>query len=158
MKLSKEESQDEKRNEALESPLDFLSKFVLDPNLDDLGYDEEDFKHINKNLTTTNLKRSTGENLHARRLSQNLQLLKKFNETIEDDEDPRHGEGKFDRLIDVYANDLFTLTATASGTGASILRLLRTYIKKEEQSLEQFQEYGSSGGFLSSLTGGNNQR
>jgi hypothetical protein len=153
MNLGKKE--DERVGEQLEDPLDFLAKFVLDPNLEGLGYDEDDFKHINKNLTSTNLKRNEGENDEAKRLSQNLQLLNQYNEPIEDEDDPRNGEGKYDRLIDIYTNDLHTLSAVASGTGASILKLLRTAIRKEEQSLEQFQEYGNSGGIISGLMGGN---
>lgn len=150
--------------EEFEDEADFAARFAFSPRLERLGYPKDKFKHINKNLVLTNL--SNREVDRANRLLRAIQTLMNHNETkyykvIKNDSGEEKKEVPKSRALDLYeqgylvltetknrwqdildvkVGELFGMTSTASGAGASLLKEWRSQRMKQEQTIREEQE------------------
>jgi hypothetical protein len=150
--------------EEFDDEADFAARFAFSPRLERLGYAKDKFKHINKNLVLTHL--SNSEVDKANRLLLAIQTLMNHNETKyykvvntgsgeEKKEVPKsraldlYEQGylvltettnRWQDLLDVKTGELFGMTSTASGAGASLLKEWRSQRMKQEQTIREEQE------------------
>lgn len=170
---------------------EFMTKFVMEPNLGEYGFEPTKFNHINKTWIATNLTGSEAKTL--RKLSENIQLLNTFNVEIEQtvytvqygedqeelgsfpagsDEEAQEmlatyakqmdidtekvvlekkrvkfTNNRFDRIRNIFLDNLESIPASSAGKQAAIMQLLRSFIQKQEQTVEDKTE-SRMGGFF----------
>jgi len=165
-----------------ESVNELLSKFYLEPALEDHGFDDDKFGHINKNLVVTALSRKHGESQRVLRLLNAVQVLLNFNRDgynaylpgkdqpvkvserqaaalIQHDDyqgriEPR-GDNRFERALNVFYGNIYAQTAVSAGTGSSLIRNLNTDIGESKQEVKQ-EQVSDRRSMISRFTGGNN--
>lgn len=135
--------------------MDLLSKFVMEPNLPVYGFDKEKFKHHNKTWFTTNT--DTADSHFLRLLSENIQLLNTFNKEVirmvpvsYDKENAKIiytrkllNVNRFNSVIDIYMDKISSINMSSAGRYAAVLKLMRSIIQKQDQTLED-KSYRSS--------------
>jgi hypothetical protein len=152
------------RPEEYEDDADFAARFAFSPSLERLGYDKDKYKHINKNLVLTHL--SNQEVTKAQLLLRAIQVLVNHNKTeyylpVQNSQGThlkqitksiakeynRQGYAVFTKtknrwqdILDIKTGELFGMTSTASGAGASLLKEWRQQRVKQEQTIREEQE------------------
>lgn len=163
MAVMKQRMQKQQSIEILDE-LELLSKFVMEPNLTNYGYDKDKFKHNNKTWFATNT--NSTDALILRRLSENIQMLNNFRvaEMIKVRvKDPESGKifevdqpiynNRFDNLLDIFMDNIAAINSSSAGRHASVLKLMRSIITKQDQTLED-KSSGKRGSFFSFGKGG----
>lgn len=164
-----------------ESVNELLSKFYLEPALDDHGFDDDKFGHINKNLVVTALSRKHGESQRVLRLLNAVQVLLNFNQEgynayVPGEDEPvkvsereaaaliQHDDyqgrieprvNRFERALNVFYGNIYAQTAVSAGTGSSLIRNLNTDIGESKQEVKQ-RQVSDRRSMISRITGGNN--
>jgi len=178
---TKTEQKRQGKNRRYESVNELLSKFYLEPALEDHGFDDDKFGHINKNLVVTALSRKHGESQRVLRLLNAVQVLLNFNQDgynayvpgkdepvkvsereaaalIQHDDyqgriEPR--ANRFERALNVFYGNIYAQTAVSAGTGSSLIRNLNTDIGESKQEVKQ-EQVSDRRSMISRFTGGNN--
>lgn len=149
---------------------DMITKFAMEPNIGHYGYGTK-LNHINKNILFTNLKRQHGEPEFVQSQLKNITILKRFvdevevdiptgkYEVVDGDEDKVTYREIFVRkkvdtyeyrvLIDYMSTKVYGITATAAGTDAKLLEILKSTFLHKEQTIEDKTETKS--GFWSKM-------
>lgn len=146
-------------------PYELLTKFAMEPNLGKFGYGEE-LRHINKNLSLTNLKEEYGDISTIKNQGDSLTILgRHWEEKItyvptgeyrDVEREMVNGEAvvirvpvyaekhertlRFKITMDSCANTMFITSATAGGRDASLLKVLKTAFINKDQSIEDRTE------------------
>jgi len=178
---TKTEQKRQGKNRRYESVNELLSKFYLEPALEDHGFDDDKFGHINKNLVVTALSRKHGESQRVLRLLNAVQVLLNFNqdgynayvpgkdEPVKVSEreaaaliqhDDYHGRieptvNRFERALNVFYGNIYAQTAVSAGTGSSLIRNLNTDIGESKQEVKQ-EQVSDRRSMISRFTGGIN--
>jgi len=176
---TKTEQKRQGKNRRYESVNELLSKFYLEPALDDHGFDDDKFGHINKNLVVTALSRKHGESQRVLRLLNAVQVLLNFNQDgynayvqgkpvkvseseaaalIQHDDYQGRIEptaNRFERALNVFYGNIYAQTAVSAGTGSSLIRNLNTDIGESKQEVKQ-EQVSDRRSMISRFTGGNN--
>lgn len=125
----------DKKEVHVEDNYDYITKFLLEPGLEDRGFSPDKFGHINKNLQVTNLRSTKGEDNQARGYLEAIQILLNYNERY-NIQGQTITSNRFTKALNVHFGRLFGLTAVASGTGASLLRTTNTTVQEQKQTLQ----------------------
>ena len=164
------------RPEEFHDDADFAARFAFSPRLNRLGFAQDKFKHINKNLVLTHL--SNNEVKKANLLIDAIQVLMNHNETTYyilkknkgEVEIPKHlaieyekrgytviskTDNRFSDVLDRKIGSLFGMTSTASGAGAALLKEWKQQRIKQEQSIREEQE---PKGYFSMFNNRNNRK